>query len=135
MTEPKLHKVFSILLAVLILLSAFSFSVDTRLCSTVLSASVSSTKVKSCCSSSFEKVSKVVQDSCCQNKLIYVDGLNQFDGVSVSLESPSLEIFEVVTNNSVNFVNYHASNSFSYPNYIPPNLVMEPQIEYQTFLI
>ena len=132
MTEPKLHKVFSILLAVLILLSAFSFSVDTRLCSTVLSASVSSTKVKSCCSSSFEKVSKVVQDSCCQNKLIYVDGLNQFDGISVSLESPSLEIFEVVTNNSVN---YHASNSFSYSNYIPPNLVMEPQIEYQTFLI
>ena len=135
MIKPKLHKVFSMLLAVLILLSAFSFSIETRLCSTMLSASVSNSNVKSCCSSSSKKFSKGVQDSCCQNKVISVDGLNQVDVLSVSFEFSSLEVFEVVTKSFFDFIYPQSSISCSYSHYAPPNLVLEPQLLYQTFLI
>ena len=137
MIKPKLHKVFSMLLAVLILLSAFSFSIETRLCSTMLSASVSNSNVKSCCSSSSKKFSKGVETSCCKSKVISVDGLNEVEVLSVLSELPTLTKFEglLKSYSSVKFVDFQSSQSVSYPNYTPPDLVYEFQIEYQAFLI
>ena len=137
MNKLKLHKVFSSLLALLVLLSAFSFKVETRLCGAKLLDTVVASKVNSCCNSLVDKSYEGLETSCCKSKVISVDGLNEVEVLSVLSELPTLTKFEglLKSYSSVKFVDFQSSQSVSYPNYTPPDLVYEFQIEYQAFLI
>ena len=137
MNKFKLHKVFSSLLALLVLMSAFSFKVETRLCGAKLLDIVVASKVNSCCNSPLDKPYEGMKNNCCKSKVISVDGLNEVDVLSVSSVLPSVNVFEgfIKSDTSINFVDFQSFESVSYPNYTPPDLVYELQIEYQAFLI
>ena len=137
MNKFKLHKFFSSLLALLVLISAFSFKVETRLCSAKLLDTVVASKVNSCCNIPVDKPYEGLETSCCKSKVISVDGLNKVEVLSVLSELPTLTKFEVLLKSysSVKFVDFQSSQSVSYSNYTPPDLVYEFQIEYQAFLI
>ena len=137
MNKFKLREVFSSLLALLVLISAFSFKVETRLCGAKLLDTVVASKVNSCCNSPADKPYEGMKNNCCKSKVISVDGLNEVEVLSVLSELPTLTKFEglLKSYSSVKFVDFQSSQSVSYPNYTPPDLVYEFQIEYQAFLI
>ena len=137
MNKFKLHKFFSSLLALLVLISAFSFKVETRLCSAKLLDTVVASRVNSCCNIPVDKPYEGLENNCCKSNVISVEGLNEVDVLSVSSVLPSVNVFEgfIKSDTSINFIDFQSSEPVSYPNYTPPDLVYELQIEYQAFLI
>tara|TARA_B110000444_G_C18517472_1_gene445083 strand:- start:84 stop:497 length:414 start_codon:yes stop_codon:yes gene_type:complete len=137
MNKFKFRKVFSSFLALLLLISAFSFKVETRLCGAKLFDTVVASKVNSCCNSPVDKPYEGMKNNCCKSKVISVDGLNVVDVLSVSSVLPSVNVFKgfIKSDTSINFVDFQSSESVSYTNYTPPDLVYELQIEYLTLLI
>jgi len=137
MIKFKFRKIFSSFLALLLLISAFSFKVETRLCGAKLFDTVVASKVNSCCNSPVDKPYEGMKNNCCKSKVISVDGLNVVDVLSVSSVLPSVNVFEgfIKSDTSINFVDFQSSESVSYTNYTPPDLVYELQIEYLTLLI
>ena len=86
MPKTVTHKVFSMALALLVLLSTFSFKMETHFCgSNIVEVAVFS-KVKSCCSAPVNTNSEIqfTKKSCCNNKVVSIDGLKQFKVVSFS---------------------------------------------------
>ena len=137
MIKFKFRKIFSSFLALLLLISAFSFKVETRLCGAKLFDTVVASKVNSCCNSPVDKPYEGMKNNCCKSKVISVDGLNVVDVLSVSSVLPSVNVFKgfIKSDTSINFVDFQSSESVSYTNYTPPDLVYELQIEYLTLLI
>ena len=137
MNKLNLHKFFSSALAILVLLSAFSFKVETRLCGAKFLDTVVASEVNSCCNSLAENPYEGFENSCCKSKVVSVDGLSQVEVLLVSLELPTLDKFDGLLRScsSINFIDFKSSLSVSHPNYTPPDLFYEFQIVYQAFLI
>ena len=131
------HKVFSMVLALSVLLSTFSFKMETHFCgSNIVDVAVFS-KVKSCCKSETNPESQLhfTKKSCCNNKVAYIDGLKQFKIVpflkefstAIDFSTPSIFNFE-----SDLFI---SSLEKTIQNYIPPDPELDFQVHYQVFLI
>ena len=125
------------MLALLVLLSTFSFKMETHFCgSNIVDVAVFS-KVKSCCSVTKNTSSELqyTKKSCCNNKVVSIDGLKQHKVVSFSKETPLKKVF---TPPSIfNFVTprFISSSEDFYPDYSPPDQHLNFQIKYQVFLI
>jgi hypothetical protein len=91
------HKVFSITLALLVLLSTFSFKMETHFCGSKMVDVAVFSKVKSCCQVAVKTFTdfQFTKKSCCSNKVISVDGLKQFKVVSFSEELPIEKDFKL----------------------------------------
>ena len=131
------HKVFSMMLALLVLLSTFSFKMETHFCgSNIVDVAVFS-KVKSCCSVTKNTSSELqyTKKSCCNNKVVSIDGLKQHKVVSFSKEIPVKKLF--IPPSIYNFVTlrFISSSEDFYPDYSPPDRDLDFQIEHQVFLI
>ena len=124
-------------LALLVLLSTFSFKMETHFCgSNIVDIAVFS-KVKSCCDSSKNTASQLqfAKKNCCNNKVISVDGLKQFKVVQLSVELPVENVFIVPQLfNAKSVVNRSSVEGCLY-NYVPPNREFNFQIQHQVFLI
>jgi hypothetical protein len=131
------HKIFSLVLAILVLLSTFSFKMETHFCgSNIVDVAVFS-KVKSCCKSETTATSKpqLTKKSCCSNKVVSIDGLKQFKIV------PFLKEFSTAIDFSTPPIFNFESDLFicslekTIQNYIPPDPALDFQVHYQVFLI
>ncbi len=136
MNTSSAHKLFSISLALLVLLSAFTFSVETRQCSFNLLDSVVS-DIKPCCTHLPDSTYERLEKDCCTGKVISVDGLNKVELFSSSSELPRQTLFEyfIRLESLLNFNNLQTSQSDIHTHYNPPSIILERQIEYQSFLI
>ena len=131
------HKVFSMLLALLVLLSTFSFKMESHFCGSKLVDVAVFSKVKTCCNSETTTASKlqITKTSCCNTKVLSIDGLKQFKIVpflkefSTNTGFATLSIFNF---DPVLFV-YSESGAIHY--YKPPDLVLDFQVQHQVFLI
>lgn len=137
MKKSVTHKVFSMALALLVLLSTFSFKMETHLCgSNIVDVAVFS-KVKSCCTTTKTTTSEFqfIKTSCCNNKVISVDGLKQFKVVPFSVKLPVEKVFTVPPIFNADPVIYNSSVEGYVHNYVPPDRKFNFQIQHQVFLI
>lgn len=131
------HKVFSTALALLVFLSTFSFKMETHFCGSKIVDVAVFSKVKSCCDLSINTADEhqFTKKSCCNNKVISVDGLKQFKVVPLSVELPVENVFIVPQLfNAKSVVNRSSVEGCLY-NYVPPNREFNFQIQHQVFLI
>jgi hypothetical protein len=137
MYKNVIHKVFSMLLAFLVLLSTFSFKVETHFCGSNLVDVAVFSKAKSCCDSAVKMDSELqfTKESCCTNKVVSVEGLNQFKVISLTKDLPIQDSFELPSKFSLEWLVLEDSVASHPPNYSPPDLIMDHQIDYQIFLI
>ena len=137
MQKTVTHKVFSMTLALLVLLSTFSFKMETHFCgSNIVDVAVFS-KVKSCCNVAVNTSSEYqfTKKSCCNNKVVSVDGLKQIKVVSFTKEISVKKVFVSPSQFSDEAVLFIASNTDYHPHYSPPDRELDFQIEHQVFLI
>ena len=137
MKKTVAHKVFSMALALLVLLSTFSFKMETHFCgSNIVDIAVFS-KVKSCCDLSKNSATQLhfAKKSCCNNKVISVDGLKQFKVVPLSVELPVEKVFIALPIVNDESVIYSSSAEGHVHNYVPPEREFNFQIQHQVFLI
>lgn len=132
-----LHKFFSSVLALFVLISAFSFRVETRQCSVKSLDTIVASKVKSCCNPLIDSPFAGLENACCKGKVVSIDGLSQVELILASSDLPTLSVFDgfLKSYSSTNFVDFQSSQSVSHPKYTPPDLVYKLQVEYQAFLI
>ena len=137
MYKNVVHKVFSMLLSFLVLLSTFSFKVETHFCGPNLVDVAVFSKAKSCCDSAVKMDSELqfTKESCCTNKVVSVEGLNQFKVISLKKDLPIQDSFELPSKFSLEWLVLEDSVASHPPNYSPPDLIMDHQIDYQIFLI
>ena len=137
MNTNSAQKLFSLTLALLVLLSAFTFSVETRQCSFKLSDSITVSKTKPCCTHLLDSSYELLEKDCCTGKIISVDGLNKVELFSSSSELPRETLFEYFLRleSLLSFNNLQTTQSVIHIHYNPPSIFFERQIEYQSFLI
>ena len=131
------HKIFSMALALLVLLSTFSFKMETHFCGSKMVDVAIFSKAKSCCDLSKNMATQLqfTKKSCCSNKVISIDGLKQFKVVPLSVELPvekgfiAPPIFDAKC-----VINTFSVEGYLY-NYVPPNREFNFQIQHQVFLI
>ena len=131
------HKVFSITLALLVLLSTFSFKMETHFCGSKIVDVAVFSKVKSCCDLSKNTADEhqFTKKSCCNNKVISVDGLKQFKVVPFSVKLPVEKVFTLPPIFNADPVIYNSSVEGYVHNYVPPDRKFNFQIQHQVFLI
>ena len=131
------HKVFSIALALLVLLSTFSFKMETHFCGSKMVDVAVFSKVKSCCKAVVNTSTDLqfTKKSCCSNKVISVDGLKQFKVVSFSEELPIEKDFKLPSKLYFELAFFISSIQDFYHNYTPPFKELDFQIQHQVFLI
>lgn len=137
MNTNSAHKLFSVTLALLVLLSAFTFSVETRQCGFKFSDSIAVSKTKPCCNHLLDSSYELLEKDCCTGKIISVDGLNKVELFSSSSELPREILFEYFLRleSLLSFNNLQTTQSVIHTHYNPPSIIFERQIEYQSFLI
>jgi hypothetical protein len=137
MYKNVIHKFFSMLLAFLVLLSTFSFKVETHFCGPNLVDVAVFSQAKSCCDSAIKMDSELqfTKKNCCTNKVVSVEGLNQFKVISLTKDLPIQDSFELPSKFSLEWLVLEDSVAIHHPNYSPPDLIMDHQIDYQIFLI
>lgn len=131
------HKLFSITMALLVLFSTVSFTVEKHYCGDVLIDSAVFTEVKKCgMEVPQQEQSKGTKKSCCKDELEIVKGQNQlklskFEGLSFG---------QILIATSFVYVYTHLFEGLPrriipHKDYSPPNLIADIQVLDQVFLI
>ena len=131
------HKIFSMVLALLVFLSTFSFKMQAHFCGSKMVDVAVFSKVKSCCDllKNTAVQFQFTNENCCSNKVISVDGLKQFKVVPLSVELPVEKNFIAPPIfNAESVTNTYSVEGYLH-NYAPPNREFNFQIQHQVFLI
>ena len=131
------HQVFSMLLALLVLLSTFSFKMESHFCGSKLVDIAVFSKVKTCCNSEITTASKLqlTKTSCCNTKVLSIDGLKQFKIVPFLKEFSTNTGFATLSIFNFDPLFFGFSEVVAIHNYNPPDLVLNLQVQHQVFLI
>lgn len=139
MMKKCLQKFSSLLLALLVLVSTFSFTVEKHFCGDILVDQAVFSKVKDCGMSALQmeamQANMTAKKSCCSNTHLTVDGQ---DELKISFNSLSLDQQVFLAAYTVSYFQLFDSYSeeivpFKY--YSPPLLVTDIQLLDQVFLI
>lgn len=131
------HKIASFLLAIVVLFSTMSFTIDKHYCGTMLVDVAINAKAKTCgmeVTLSPEQV-RAGKKSCCQNEHIVILGQDELNkNVDTALELP---VFEAIpTPHSLPWHDVQDSIlHINMGNHDPPDIVSNFQQLYQTYLI
>lgn len=131
------HKFFSLTLAFLVLVSAFSFKIETHFCGSKIVDVAVFSSVKSCCSAtpSLGSEFQFTKNSYCKNKVLSVKGLKHYKIVSLSIELPVVNVFLEPSKFYIEPLFFDFSDSDYYSSYSPPDLVIDFLVDHQIFLI
>ncbi len=133
MIKQVLHRVFSILMAFLVLFSTVSFTIEKHFCGDVLVDVSLFTEAKKCASEAEEIIAKM---DCCKDTIDVVQGQDEltvktFDDLEfeqqvflVAFSHTYFDLFEDLSEREV-----------LHKDYSPPNLVYDIQVRDQVFLI
>ncbi len=137
MIKRVLYKIFSALLAVIVLFSTVSFTIEKHFCGDVLVSVSVFTEAEKCAMESYEQALEVVTKiPCCK------DEVNLFAGQD-ELKSPSFEDLELSQQLILAAFTYAYFDLFislpkqiiPHKDYSPPNLVADIQVLQQIFII
>lgn len=138
-----LHKITSTLMALMVLLSTMSFSVDMHYCGGHLVDFSMFDKVDSCMMkavkskdfNSCKMMGMESEASCCSDVEVTIEGQ---DDLKIPLDNLTFEQQQFVLSFTYSFINLYKEaneNIVLYKDYVPPPLLRDVQILDQTFLI
>jgi hypothetical protein len=130
-----LVKISSFLLAFLVLISTFSFTVDSHYCGDFL-IEVSFTGETECCGMKMDTTSKIKKKNCCKDEVQKIEGqdelkLTNFD--EISFKNQQL-LTTFLFSHKDNF-SESQSEKIVLKDFPPPEIYENHQVSYQTFLI
>ncbi len=128
-------KISSFTLAFLVLFSTFSFTVEKHYCGDFL-VDVSFTGEAEGCGMQVDSVKSVKKKNCCKDEIQKIEGQdelqsNKFD--KLTFEKEQLLTAFVISYKDL-FVEVESKNNF-YKDFSPPDIPLDFQVLYQTFLI
>lgn len=132
-----LHKSFSVLLAIVVLFSTVSFTVEKHFCGDVLVDVSVFSEANKCGMEAFEMEQEAItKKSCCKDELHVFEGQDELKGSSFEDLNFQQQLF--ITTFPYAFVNlFEGLQKYIVPhkNYSPPNLVADIQVLDQVFII
>jgi hypothetical protein len=129
------NKISIFLLAFFVLFSTFSFTLETRYCGDLL-VDVSFVGEAESCATSVDLIACAKKNNCCKveiQKVVGQDQLRFHQIEKLSFSKHQFIIFFLVSKNDL-FTKKESENKF-YKGFFPPDIPLDYQILYQTFLI
>lgn len=137
--KNRFYKILSFSMALLVLFSTFSFTIDSHYCGDILVDSSLFGKAESCGMEnqqvSSEEGCSLIQKHCCDDETLSISGQ---DDLKVSLEKLSFEQHQFVASFVYSYLNLFEGlqeNRVPFNHYPPPVLIKDLNILDQTFLI
>ncbi|OEJ99436.1 hypothetical protein A8C32_08680 [Flavivirga aquatica] len=132
-----LHKGFSAILALLVLFSTVSFTIEKHFCGDVLVDVSIFTEVEKCAMEAYEiALEKITKIPCCKDKIDVVKGQDELKMSSFDdLDLEQQRFIIVYTYSYTNLLEYLQKEIIPHKDYSPPNLVTNIQVLDQVFII
>lgn len=132
-----LTKISTILLALLVLLSTFSFNVDKHYCGGSLVNVSYLGKVDNCNELAGDTcITSLQEDSCCKDEIDQIQGQDNIDKMSlekISFDKTALPIaFHIYYECLFQYVE---KQTISHKYYLPPDLIIDIQLLHEVFII
>lgn len=134
--KQALYKLFSTAMALLVLFSTVSFTVERHYCGDILIDSAVFTKVQKCNMEMSQQQSSGVKKGCCSDELEVVKGQDQLK--LSKLEDFSIDQILFATAFAYTYVNVFEGlpkRIIPHKDYSPPNIIQDIQVLDQVFLI
>ena len=136
MIKQALHKIFSVVLSLLVLLSTLSFSIDKHFCGNTLIDTAFFKKAKTCGMEIDSSQETSLKKSCCKDVVEIIKGQNELKLTSVD----NLKFHQQLFINSFVYSYFDLFESLPkqvipHKDYSPPNLVADIQVLDQVFII
>jgi hypothetical protein len=131
------QKIASFLMALLVLISTFSFTVDKHYCGNLLVDQAVFAKAASCgmdMHSTSEK-SMMDEENCCSNQNISIEGQDQLKLSFTSLDFNQQVFLSAFTSSYINLFERLPQQILPFRNYTPPLIVKDILVLNDTFLI
>ena len=137
MVRTFLHKVFSAFLALVVLLSTLSFTIEKHFCGDVLVDVSIFTEVEKCAMEAYEmELSKISKKSCCKDVVEIIKGQDELKTNSLEDLKFSQKLFLTAYFQAcVNLFEGLQEHIIPHKNYSPPNLIVGIQVLDQVFII
>ncbi len=137
MLKQVLHKLFSASMAILVLLSTVSFTVEKHFCGDVLIDSSIFSEAQKCAKEMFEiEQSKITKKHCCKDVLEVVEGQDQLKHSQFEDIMFEQRLFVVsYLYSHINSLEELPKLIIPHKNYSPPNLIHDIQLFDELFLI
>lgn len=137
MIKDIIHKAFSVVLALLVLVSTMSFTVEKHFCGTTLIDTAVFTKVEGCgMDMTSSHASKKDKKHCCKDEVDVVKGQDELKtGAFDDLKYHQQPFFTSFVYSLVNLFEGLSEQIIPHKNYSPPNLVIDIQMLNQVFII
>lgn len=137
MNLKSFHKVFSIAMALLVLLSTISFSMEKHFCGDTLIDTAIFSKVNSCGTDMASTTLKTAEkDSCCKDEVEIVKGQDKLKKASFEDFHVDQQLFLITLFNTyINLFEGLPEQVIPHKDYSPPNLVADIQVLEQVFII
>jgi hypothetical protein len=133
MIKQFLHKSFSIALALLVLLSTVSFTIEKHFCGDVLVDISVFTTADKC---SMEALEVLQKKSCCKNEIDVIQGQDELKfSTSDDLIFVDQQFLTTFAFSYLNIFENAPKNAIPHKDYSPPNLVTDIQVLDQVFII
>lgn len=130
-----LYKSFSTLLALLVLFSTVSFTIEKHFCGDVL-VDVSVFAEVNSCGMEMENEKKVMKKSCCKDEVDLVEGQDELKFSSFEdIDFAQQQFIASFTYSYINLFESLEKQIILFKDYSPPNLVYDIQVLDQVFLI
>ncbi|WP_299363980.1 hypothetical protein [Winogradskyella sp.] len=130
------YKVFSIVLALLVLVSTLSVAIEKHFCGGVLVDVAVFTDVDKCCGDSKSESQEITKNSCCKNEIDIVEGQDEI--TIKAFEDLDIIQEQVLVAYAYAFVNLYESlpkQIIPHKDYSPPLLIRDIQVLDETYLI
>lgn len=131
------HKIFSVTLALLVLMSTLSFTVEKHFCGDVLVDVSVFTETQKCGMESYEmEQASITKKHCCKDEIEIIKGQDKLKVSSFNdLKLQQQLFFTAFTYSYLNLFESLPLQNIPHKNYSPPNLVYDIQVLDQVYLI
>ena len=137
MIKPVLHKIFSISLALLVLISTVSFTVEKHFCGDTLVDVAVFSEAEKCSMEALElAMEKITKKPCCKDTVDLIEGQDELQLKAFDDLDYDQQVF--VTSFVYSYENLYEAlprKVVSHRDYSPPNLIFDINIRDQVFLI
>lgn len=138
MMKNKFHNIVSVLMALIVLLSTSSFTVDKHFCGGLLMDVAVFSEAKSCVMGIHDHSdmgTSIEKDSCCSNEKILVEGQDELKNSFLSLDLEQQMFLGAFVNSYVALFTGIPPKVPAYKRYSPPLLIHNIYLRDQVFLI
>lgn len=137
MIKTVLHKTFSAFLAIVVLFSTVSFTIEKHFCGDVLVDASIFTEAEKCAMEAIEmEQAKITKKPCCKDVVEIIKGQDELKFSSFDdLKFEQQQFLSAFVYSYINLYKTLKKEIVPHKDYSPPNLVMDIQLLNDTFLI